>query len=99
VTLALPKPYGYPLGTGISLRARQPVNGDIVAGLVLGFGCPPFILPKVASAMSASGRYDCRVTVSRQALANLKCCAERLDIDVIVEGEPQYEPFSDKDFR
>lgn len=90
---ALPKPYGWPRGIGISMRAKGPVDGSVVAGVALGFGCPAFILPKVASAMTASGRYDCRVTVSRHALDNLRVCLEQIDVELILmDEEGGYRP-------
>lgn len=98
--LCLPKPYGWPNGTGISLQARSPVNGDVVAGVTLSFGCPPFILPRVSASMELSGRYDCRVTLSKEALRNLKCCMDVLDVDVVVLDETGgYRKFDDGDFR
>lgn len=98
--LALPKPYGYPHGTPITLQSRGGcVNGDVVAGVVLGYGCPPFILPKVSSAMAASGRYDCRVTVSDRALDNLKHTLNAINIDLIVHDRTNLEPNSAKYLR
>ena len=100
--LCLPKPYGWPEGTGISMQARPgtEVNGDVVAGLVLGWGCPSFILPRVSSAMQASGRYDCRVTVSQRALVNLRSALNAIGIDLLVQVEERnLEPDSADDLR
>jgi hypothetical protein len=98
--LSLPKPFGWPNGIGISMRARVPVNGSVVAGVALGFGCPPFILPRVSACMEASGRYDCRVTVSREALSNLKMILEQLNVElVILDKDGGFRDHSDIDYR
>lgn len=97
----LPPPYGWPNGTAISMQARPgvKVNGDVVAGLVLGWGCPPSILPRVASSMEASGRYDCSVTVSELALNNLKAALNIIGIDLYIIKKTQFKEITDKDYR
>lgn len=84
--LYLPPPYGFPNGTSISIQTRdQNVNGDIIAGVTAGYGCPPFILPNVSAAIKHSGRYDCSVTLDSHSLTQLKAAMNMLNVDVYVQ--------------
>ena len=83
--LALPEPYGYPNGIGISITVTREEQGDIIAGLSLGFGCPAFVIPKVADCINASKRYDCRVTLRDTAL--LKICLEQIGAELRLTDE------------
>jgi len=58
--LALPKPYGYPAGLAISIRAPRERYFEI--GEVCGdYGCPDFVVSRVRDSIRGSGRYDCFV--------------------------------------
>jgi hypothetical protein len=86
--LALPAPFGWPEGLGISIQAPGPADGSAVAEIVRGYGCPSFIARKVASAMSASGRYDCRVTLSPHAIEMLRGQLSEVDVQVaLTDGQ------------
>lgn len=100
----LKAPYGHPRGTGISLIRNEPADretADMIGGLMVGWGCPSFIARRVADCMYASGRYDCRVTLSRAALRNLLNAAMALQVVVMLtDKSPSFEKSdSDRDIR
>jgi len=91
---ALPAPYGYPMGTPISLqRSELPdrQTADMIGGLMVGWGCPTFVARRVADCMFANGRYDCRVTVSEHGMRNLFNAAMALRVIVSVADGAVYE--------
>jgi hypothetical protein len=91
--LSLPKPYGYPDGTPIRIKwigegypTKQ--QADYAAGVVFSFGCPPFIIPKVASSLLASGEYECRVTIHGDTIRNFASILPHLGFSVSLKKEP-----------
>jgi hypothetical protein len=96
------KPYGWPNGTGISLRVAKTIDlseASVMAGVALSFGCPAFVIPKIRDALYASGRYDCRVTVGRQALNNLVTVMREIDVEVVIEENTNLRPNGPQDMR
>lgn len=72
----------------------------MIAGLCAGWGCPSFILPKIADAMFASGRYDCVVTVSITGLDNLNVALQQLGAVVkVMDEQPNFRNRTDRDIR
>lgn len=90
--LALPAPYGYPDGQRISIRYDGPewpsaIQAERMAGMCMGYGCPPFVADRVRDAIYASGRYDCAVTVSETVLRNFICAADMIGFTVTLRGK------------
>ena len=84
-------PYGEGNGHGLSFIREHlgPLDREGLASVLADFSCWPPAIPKILSAMEASGRYDCRVVSSVVARGHsLSTILEPFGIRIRFEDTP-----------
>ena len=100
--LQLKAPFGYPEGVGIQMHAPHD-QACQVADIARSFGCPGRVCRNVQHCIAASGRYDCRVSLSRISIIALNHAMNQLGGEIVVsdvrELDPKYAAMVQANYR